>query len=58
MHWILIMWMTGSGYAGNPDISVDHMHFETQAACKAAFAQVKEVNAGTHGLAGVCVEDK
>lgn len=57
MHWILIMWMAASQF-NDAGIAIDHIHFESQAACKAAFAQVKAVNSGAAMLSGACVEDK
>ena len=57
MHWILIVWLAASQF-NDAGISVDHVRFESEAGCKAAFARIKEVNNQRNMLSGVCVEDK
>lgn len=57
MHWILIVWLAGAPYMGNTGVAVDHIPFQSERACKDAFAAMKEVNAGGRALAGVCVND-
>lgn len=57
MHWILIVWMASSQF-NDAGFSIDHVPFNSEASCKAAFAAMKDVNAGRNMLSGVCVEDK
>lgn len=48
--WVLIIWMFG-GYE-NPTITTQE--FQTESACRAAFAEVKKVNNSDVSLRGVC----
>ncbi|WP_375710184.1 hypothetical protein [Klebsiella quasipneumoniae] len=50
MMWVLIIWMFG-GYE-NPTITTQE--FQTESACRAAFAEVKKVNNADVSLRGVC----
>lgn len=56
MHWILIIWLFGASYSGDTGTAVDHIQFDSEQQCKAAFAKVKAINDGGHPLYGACVE--
>ena len=50
--WVLIIWMLG-GYNGNSP-SIATQEFNSESACRAAFAEVKKVNDGEAYLRGAC----
>lgn len=51
--WILILWMFTSGTEGE-GLVITSLEFTTESACRAAFQEVKRVNAGEIYLRGVC----
>lgn len=50
--WVLIIWMLG-GYNGSTP-SIAAQEFNSESACRAAFAEVKKVNNGQTYLRGAC----
>lgn len=50
--WVLIIWMFG-GYNGSSPAIVTQ-EFNSESACRSAFAEVKKVNDGEAHLRGVC----
>ena len=50
--WILIIWMLGGYNWNSPSISTQE--FNSESACRAAFAEVKKVNDGEILLRGTC----
>lgn len=52
MHWVLIYWMFHS-----QAVATGNVHFETEVACKAAFATMAKNNNSYVHLSGVCVND-
>jgi len=58
MHWILMVWLAASYTDSRSGVTMDHVEFQSEAQCHAAFAQMKQLNNGEMYLRGVCVEDK
>lgn len=54
MIWILIIWMFGSYSYSEAKPTITTQEFNTESACRAAFAKIKELNGGELALRGVC----